>query len=80
MAVAAHRRWGLRVPLVLGVSLVLVEIVGIATDHPEIRMANYFFCWAAIYQLGIAWHGGLLGLRAGLTRIAGVGVVRVGAK
>lgn len=26
-------------------------------------MANYFFCWAAIYQLGIAWHGGLLGRR-----------------
>ncbi|TDL11622.1 acyltransferase [Mycolicibacterium obuense] len=63
LAVAAHRRWGLRVPLVLGVSLVLVDIVGIATDHPEIRMANYFFCWAAIYQLGIAFHDGRLSRR-----------------
>ncbi|BBX67593.1 acyltransferase family protein [Mycolicibacterium psychrotolerans] len=60
LAVAAHRRWGLAVPVTLGACLVLVDAVGIATDHPEIRMANYFFCWAAIYQLGIAWHDGHL--------------------
>ncbi|MBX7448767.1 acyltransferase [Mycolicibacterium sp. 3033] len=56
LAVAAHRRWGLRVPLVLGVCLVVVDVVGIASGHAEIRMANYFFCWAAIYQLGVAYH------------------------
>ncbi len=60
LAVAANRRWGLWVPLVLATCLVLVDVVGIATGHPEIRMANYFFCWAAIYQLGIAFHDGLL--------------------
>ncbi|KMO73194.1 Acyltransferase family protein [Mycolicibacterium chubuense] len=60
LAVAAHRRWGLAVPVTLGACLIVVDAVGIATDHPEIRMANYFFCWAAIYQLGIAWHDGLL--------------------
>ncbi|KMO70324.1 acyltransferase family protein [Mycolicibacterium chlorophenolicum] len=60
LAVAAHRRWGLAAPVTLGACLIVVDAVGIATDHPEIRMANYFFCWAAIYQLGIAWHDGLL--------------------
>jgi surface polysaccharide O-acyltransferase-like enzyme len=60
IAVAAHRRWGLAVPLALAGCLIVVDAVGIATGHHEIRMLNYFFCWAAIYQLGIAWHGGLL--------------------
>ncbi|MEW5809263.1 MAG: acyltransferase [Actinomycetota bacterium] len=63
LAVAAHRRWGLWVPLALGICLVVVDVVGIATEHSEIRMANYFFCWAAIYQLGIAFHDGLLSRR-----------------
>lgn len=63
IAVAAHQRWGLAVPAVLAVCLVVVDVAGISTGHQEIRMANYFFCWAAIYQLGIAWHGGLLGRR-----------------
>ncbi|WP_428363419.1 acyltransferase family protein [Mycolicibacterium sp.] len=60
VAVAAHRRWGLAAPAALALGVVVVDVVGITTGHPEIRMANYFFCWAAIYQLGIAWHGALL--------------------
>ncbi len=63
IAVAAHHRWGLAVPAALAACLIVVDVVGISTGHQEIRMANYFFCWAAIYQLGIAWHGGLLGRR-----------------
>ncbi|MCH9733690.1 MAG: acyltransferase [Actinomycetia bacterium] len=62
-AVAAHRRWGLAVPATLAACVVLVDSVGISTGHPEFRIVNYFFCWAAIYQLGIAWHGGLLRTR-----------------
>ena len=60
IAVAAHRRWGLAVPAALAVAVAVVDATGIGTDHPELRMVNYLFCWAAIYQLGIAWHGGLL--------------------
>ncbi|MCH9733720.1 MAG: acyltransferase [Actinomycetia bacterium] len=60
IAVAAHRRWGLAVPATLAACVVLVDAVGISSGHPELRIVNYFFCWAAIYQLGIAWHGGLL--------------------
>lgn len=60
IAVAANRRWALAVPAGLAGGLVVVDVVGIATGHQEIRMLNYFFCWAAIYQLGIAWRSGLL--------------------
>ena len=60
LSLAAHRRWGLAVPAVLGAAVVVVDVVGISTGHSEIRTLNYLFCWAAIYQLGIAWHGGLL--------------------
>lgn len=74
IAVAANRRWGLAVPAVLAGCVVLVDAVGIGTGHPEIRMVNYFFCWAAIYQLGIAWHGGLLRTRL-LVSMAAVGAV-----
>lgn len=74
LAVAAHRRWGLAVPAALSAGVVLVDAVGIGTGHPEIRMANYFFCWAAIYQLGIGWHGGLLRRRV-LVSMAGVAAV-----
>ena len=74
IAVAAHRRWGLAVPAVLGSCVVVVDVVGISTGHPEIRMVNYFFCWAAIYQLGIAWHGGLLRRRVLLAMAAAAAV------
>ncbi|MBX7430577.1 acyltransferase [Mycobacterium sp. Y57] len=70
IALAAHRRFGLAVPAVLGAGVVVVDVVGIATGFAEIRMLNYLFCWAAIYQLGIAWHGGLLGRRLLLTMAA----------
>ena len=67
LSLAAHRRWGLAVPAVLGAAVVVVDVVGISTGHTGIRVLNYLFCWAAIYQLGIAWHGGLLRRRLLLT-------------
>lgn len=70
IAVAAHRRWGLAVPAVLAAGVVVTDVIGISTGHIEIRMANYFFCWVAIYQLGIAWHAGVLGRRTLLTMAA----------
>lgn len=74
LAVAAHARFGLAAPAVLAAGVVLVDIVGITTDTQQIRTLNYFFCWAAIYQLGIAWHGALLRQRVlvGLATVAAV--------
>ncbi|CAJ1510616.1 acyltransferase family protein [[Mycobacterium] burgundiense] len=74
LAVAAHRRWGLAVPAALAVGVVVVDAVGIATDQAGLRMVNYLLCWAAIYQLGIAWHAGVL-RRPQLLSMAGVAAV-----
>lgn len=74
VAVAAHARFGLAVPAVLAACLVAVDVVAISTDHPGVRVVNYFFCWAAIYQLGIAWHGALLRRRV-LVAMAAVAAV-----
>lgn len=58
--VAAHRRWGLAVPAALAVGVVAVDALDIGLGVPHIGWLNYVLAWAAIYQLGIAWHGGLL--------------------
>lgn len=65
IALAAHRRWGLWVPLVLGLGVVAVDVASIGAHVPYIGWLNYLFCWGAMYVLGIAWHAGMLaGARA----------------
>jgi surface polysaccharide O-acyltransferase-like enzyme len=58
VAVAAHRRWGLKVPAVLALAVAVVDAV--ARTVPEVGLANYLLCWAAVYQIGICWRGGQL--------------------
>jgi fucose 4-O-acetylase-like acetyltransferase len=60
VAVAAQRRWGLLAPAVLAVGVVAVEAVSLGWHMPHLRLLNYLLCWGALYQLGIAWHDGLL--------------------
>jgi hypothetical protein len=55
-ALAAQRRWGLLVPAVLAVGVVVVDAVGLGGHLPHLRLLNYLLCWGALYQLGIAWH------------------------
>jgi surface polysaccharide O-acyltransferase-like enzyme len=57
---AAQRRWGLLVPAVLAVGVVVVDAVGVGGHLPHLRVLNYLLCWGALYQLGIAWHDGAL--------------------
>ncbi len=74
VAVALHRRLGLAVPTLLAAGVVVVDAIGILADQPEIRMLNYLLCWAAIYQLGIAWRDGTLrrGQLLGMAAVAAV--------
>lgn len=58
IAVAAQRRWGLRVPFGLAAAVAIVDVISIHGPLTGIRPANYALCWAAIYQLGIAWYAG----------------------
>ncbi|BBZ69870.1 acyltransferase family protein [Mycobacterium paraseoulense] len=83
VAVAAHRRWGLRVPVVLAAAVVLIDAVSLAGHVPYVGALNYLLCWGLLYQLGIAWQGGLLAGRRPVLIAAGSAValallIRVG--
>jgi fucose 4-O-acetylase-like acetyltransferase len=60
IAVAAHRRWGLLVPAALAVGVAAVDVASVGAHVPYVGWLNYLLCWGTLYQLGIAWHDGLL--------------------
>jgi fucose 4-O-acetylase-like acetyltransferase len=60
LMVAAHRRWGLKVPLVMGVAGVLVDVARF-NDLGYIGYANAIFVWVAVHQLGFHYVEGRLG-------------------
>lgn len=71
VAVAAHRRWGLAVPVALAAGVAVVDLATIAGHVPHLGWLNYLLCWGFFYQLGIAWHAGLLTGRRSLLIAAG---------
>ena len=60
IAVAAQRHWGLLVPAVLASGVVVVDAGAVGGHVPYLGWLNCLLCWGTLYQLGIAWHGGLL--------------------
>jgi len=74
IAIAAQRRWGLLVPGALAVGVAVVDAVSIGGHVPYLGWLNYLLCWGALYQLGIAWHGGLLAGRRSALLAAGSAV------
>ncbi len=58
--VAAHRRWGLKVPLVMAGAGVLVDVARFA-DLGFVGYANAVFVWVAVHQLGFHYVEGGLG-------------------
>ncbi len=74
VAVAAHRRWGLMVPVGLAAGVVAVDAASLAGHIPYVGGLNYLLCWGLLYQLGIAWHAGLLAGRRPLLLAAGSAV------
>ena len=71
IAMAAQRRWGLAAPAALGLGVVLVDVASLGFGVPYLGWLNYLLCWGALYQLGIAWYGGLLsGRKAALLAVA----------
>jgi len=71
VAVAAHRRWGLAVPVALAAGVAIVDAATIAGHVPHLGWLNYLLCWGLFYQLGIAWQTGLLVGRKPLLLAAG---------
>jgi hypothetical protein len=61
IAVAAQRRWGVLVPSALALGVAVVDAASLAGHVHYLGWLNYLLCWAALYQLGIAWQNGYLG-------------------
>jgi fucose 4-O-acetylase-like acetyltransferase len=71
IAVAAHRRWGLRVPLAMVAMVAAIDVATIGAHLPYAGWLIYLLPWALLYQFGIAWQDGMLRGRAALA-LAGV--------
>jgi hypothetical protein len=74
IAVAAHRRWGLWVPLAMVVVVAGIDAATIGAHLPYAGWVNYLLPWAVLYQFGIAWQDGMLRGRAALA-LAGASAV-----
>src|SRR5262249_28143881 len=73
IAVAAQRRWGLLVPCALAVAVGGLDAATIVGHMRDGGWLNYFVCWGTLYQLGIAWRGGLLAGRRSVLLAVGSG-------
>lgn len=74
VAIAAQRRWGLWVPAALAAGVAVVDAASLAAHVPHLGWLNYLLCWGMLYQLGIAWHEGMLGGRRPVLIAAGSAV------
>ncbi|MFD3504992.1 acyltransferase [Streptomyces sp. NPDC058676] len=54
---AAHRRWGVLVPVAMGV-------VALGAGALDVGLLNYVLVWGVAYQSGFCWRDGLLGERS----------------
>ncbi|MGX9790196.1 acyltransferase family protein [Mycobacterium sp. MMS18-G62] len=75
LALAAHRRFGLAVPAALAVGVAVVDALSIGAGVPYVDSLNYLFCWAALYQIGIAWRAGLFSGKRSLLLAVGSAIV-----
>jgi surface polysaccharide O-acyltransferase-like enzyme len=73
LAVAAQRRWGLKVPATLAAAVAVVDVVTLVGHVPMLGAVNYALCWGAIYQVGVAWFGGALRGRRPVVLALGAG-------
>ncbi|WNV73560.1 acyltransferase [Geodermatophilus sp. DSM 44513] len=80
LLVAAHDRWGLRVPLVLALAVAASDALRLATGVPGAGAANALLVWACLYALGVAWRAGTLLRRRSTPAVllAGGGLAAVG--
>ncbi|GAA2490980.1 acyltransferase [Streptomyces longisporus] len=57
---AAHRRWGLAVPLAMGAVALIADTVVLTGHASHVGLLNYVLVWGVAYQLGFCRHDGLL--------------------
>ncbi|MGW1782130.1 acyltransferase family protein [Streptomyces sp. NPDC002143] len=81
---ALHERWGVRVPVGMGVLGFGIGVLVAAADSPRsggvevVGALNYLLVWGVVYQLGFCWRDGLSGTRGrtapAAMALAGAGV------
>ena len=69
VAVRAHERWGLRVPIVVGAVALAADAARFRTGIEEVAFVNHLLVWFVIHQLGIAWRQGRI---AATPRVGGI--------
>lgn len=70
-----HERFGLAVPGVLILSVVIGDVLRLTTGVDTWAFGNFVFAWLAIHQIGFAWQDGSLGLTPRRAVIALLGAV-----
>lgn len=77
---AAHRRWGIAVPVAMAALAAAINVTTIEWHWHVIGWANYVLVWGTFHQLGFAWRDGTLTGRrwAGATLAGGAIVALVG--
>jgi fucose 4-O-acetylase-like acetyltransferase len=57
---AAHRRYGVRVLVMLGAAAALVDLLRYGFDVGWVGIANYAFVWLGVLELGLLWKDEVL--------------------
>ena len=58
MFYAAHRRFGIRVPIAMAALAVVIDVGVIEAHWHVVGWLNYVLVWGTFHQLGFAWHEG----------------------
>jgi len=76
LALAAHRRWGLAVPVAMAATAAAVDVAVLGAHEPVVGYVNYLLVWGAMHQWGFAWQDGTLTRpRSRCVLLAGTGLV-----
>jgi fucose 4-O-acetylase-like acetyltransferase len=76
---AAHRRWGLAVPVVFALGASGVDAGLLGARLPALGYCNYLLVWGSMHQWGFAWQDGTLTRRRWRPwALAAVGAVLLG--
>ncbi|HEY7222812.1 MAG TPA: acyltransferase [Micromonosporaceae bacterium] len=74
---AAHRRWGAFVVVLLVVAALAVDVLRFTAGLTALATFNYAFVWLALHQLGFCWQSGLLRPRVAVALVPGAAVALV---